>query len=335
MKILTLYRKMFTVLIITSLLLQGCSESPRPEAITRSGFFFDTLISITIYDTDDENLLNRCFEMCRDYEDLLSMTVSGSDIARINEAGNEAVSVSSDTIMLLKAAKEYYLLSDGMLDVTIAPLSKLWTTSRKSGIPPSEEDIRTLLSHVNMDKVIIDTDRSAIIKEDPGIMLDTGALAKGFIADRLRGFLIENGVHSAIISLGGNIITLGSKPDGSPFRIGIQRPFGKASESAASLRVSDMSVVTSGVYERCFTYNDRLYHHILDPKTGWPKDSDLYSATIISSSSLDGDALSTICLLYGLNEAEELINNTPGVEAVFITRDNRLHFTEGARTYVE
>ena len=335
MKKITTLKRSVTVILIFSLLLQGCAKISAPKNITRSGFFFDTLINITIYDTDDEALLDECFEMCGRYEKLLSMTVSGSDIYRINEAGTEPVSVSDDTVILLKEAFKYHDISEGMLDITVAPLSALWTDARSDMTPPNEEDILELLPHVDLVEISVDADANTVSKEDPAAMLDTGALAKGYIADRLKEFLTQKGVHSAIISLGGNIVTIGSKPDGSQFRIGIKKPFGQADEAAAALKVSDMSVVTSGIYERCFTYDARLYHHILDPNTGYPCDTDLSSATIIGSSSLEGDALSTICLLYGLDKAVELINNTPGTEAVFITRDDKIHYTGGAESYID
>lgn len=335
MKNLTLSKKIISIFLVIPLLIQGCSVNKSAKSITRSGFFFDTLVNITIYDTDDEALLDDCFEMCNYYEQLLSVNISESDIARINSAGSDDVPVSSDTINLITAANKYFELSDGELDISIAPLSMLWTGARTDEIPPSDTEINDLLPHVGLDKITLDPNDSTVKKTDPDTMLDTGALAKGYIADRLKELLLKKGVHSAIISLGGNISTIGSKPDGKPFKIGIRKPFGQAGETSTALKITDLSVVTSGVYERCFTYDDTLYHHILDPVTGYPKDTDLYSATIICPSSLDGDALSTICLLYGLKQAETLINNTPGTEAVFITRDNRLHYTGGASAYID
>lgn len=334
MKRITKTKKAIILLIGLSLLIQGCRIKTAPSGITRSGFFFDTLINITIYGTDDTALLDECFSMCRYYEQLLSITEDGSDISKVNAAGTGPVAVSDETADLITYAMQYYESSDHQLDITIAPLSERWTKARTEGVPPSEAEIRAILPHIGADKIETDIDGNTVSKSDPDIMLDTGALAKGYIADRLRELLIGKGVSSAVISLGGNIITIGSKPDGSDFRIGIRRPFGQADETAAALNISDMSVVTSGIYERCFTYNGRLYHHILDPDTGYPADTDLTSATIISRSSLEGDALSTICLLYGFEKAEELINNTPDVEAVFITKDECLHYTRGAEKYL-
>lgn len=334
MKIITGHKSILSILLIFSLLLQGCRTNAGTKSITRSGFFFDTLVNITIYDTDNEALLDECFEMCDHYEHLLSITRKESDISMINTADAEDIAVSPDTYMLISEAGRYFELSGGKLDITVAPLSLLWTEARNDKVPPSDAQIKELLTHVGFDKITLDPDNSSISRSDPETMLDMGALAKGYIADRLRDLLTERGVHSAVISLGGNITTIGTKPDGSPFKIGIQKPFGQSGEVAAALNISDLSVVTSGIYERCFTYDNRLYHHILDPATGYPADTDLYSATIICPSSLDGDALSTICLLYGLEDAEELINNTPGTEAVFITRDDRLHYTGGAKKYM-
>ena len=371
MKPIILPRIRIITIIILSMLswmfcsLTGCTSpgsnmasAGRPDpCVTRSGFCFDTLISITIYNStndrlnsinsnagteipyngaSDEALLDECFDMCSRYEGLLSMTVSGSDISKINAAAaQEAVPVSSDTIDFIEAAVHYYELSHGRLDISVAPLTQQWTDARNNGTPPDDDTIASLLPHTGLDKLTYDRSRNIVTKSDTRLMLDPGALGKGFVADRLRELLLSRGVTSAIISLGGNIVTIGSKPDGSDFRIGIKQPFSEHNDIAASLRVKNRSVVTSGVYERCFLYEDRLYHHILDPADGRPADTDLYSATIISESSLDGDALSTICLLIGSEDAEALIENTPGIEAVFITKDNELIYTEGAENYIE
>ena len=321
----------------------GCAEKSLSPAsanmdsgFTRSGFCFDTLVTITIYDPDGEKLLDECFDMCSYYESLLSMTVSGSDISRINEAdAGIPVTVSSDTIDFIEASLRYYKESDGRLDISVAPLTQLWTGARNLGTPPAGDTVASLIPDIGSDKLSYDRSNLTVTKKDRSLMLDPGALGKGYVADRLKDMLKEHGVRSAIISLGGNILTIGSRPDGSSFRIGIKQPFTENSAIAASLKIKDRSVVTSGTYERYFIYNGELYHHILDTATGYPVKTDLVSATVISDSSLDGDALSTICLLYGLNKADELIENTPGVEAVFITEDGKLHYTEGAAYYLE
>ena len=316
-----------------SILAGGCGGYRSKAPITRSGFYFDTLISITIYAYEDNSILDECFNMCDRYEQLLSMTVEESDISRINAAGTEPVYVSSDTVYLLEKAFEYRALSEGRLDISVAPLSALWTKARSSKTPPQDEEIDSLIPLIGLEGFTVDAGNCCVSKSDPDAMLDIGALGKGYVADKLKEMLTNRGVTSAIISLGGNILTIGSKPDGSDYHIGIKKPFSD-NEAAVSLSISDKSVVTSGVYERYFINNDKLYHHILDPETGSPCETDLLSATIISDSSLDGDALSTICLLYGLDGAMDLINKTPGVEAILISQDNKLHYTGGAESYL-
>ena len=321
--------------IIQCCLIPGCKPVPLAGSeITRSGFYFDTLINISIYDSTDTSLLDSCFDMCGYYENMLSATVSGSDIYRINEAGTEPVQVSRTTADLIDASIRFCEESDGMLDITLKPLSDMWTDARTLQSLPDPDSISTSLEHTGTDMISVDKENCTVTKKDALLMIDLGAFAKGYIADRLKEILISNNVHSAIISLGGNILTIGNRPGNSPFRIAVKHPFSENNEAAAVLKINDMSVVTSGVYERYFVYEDKIYHHILNPGTGYPADSDLLSATVISASSFDGDALSTLCLLYGLDKATRLIDNTPGVEAVFITKDNTLHYTGGAEKYL-
>lgn len=144
----------------------------------------------------------------------------------------------------------------------------------------------------------------------------------------MKEFLVEHGVKSAIINLGGNILCIGQKPDGSPFRVGIQKPFQERNETVATVAIQDMSVVSSGIYERYFIKDDKLYHHILNPKTGYPYENNLISVSIISSLSVDGDGLSTTCFALGLTKGMELVNELDGVYAVFITDDNVLHYSD-------
>ena len=158
--------------------------------------------------------------------------------------------------------------------------------------------------------------------------INLGAIAKGYIADKMKDYLLEEGVESAIIDLGGNVLCVGQRPDGSPFRIGVQMPFADRSETAAVMEISDKSVVSSGIYERYFEQDGVLYHHILNPSTGYPYENDLVSVTIISDESVDGDGLSTTCFALGLDKGMELINSLPDVQAVFITEDYQLHYSE-------
>lgn len=160
-------------------------------------------------------------------------------------------------------------------------------------------------------------------------MIDLGAIAKGYIADRLKDFLVENQVTSATIDLGGNILCVGDKPDGSAFRIGIRQPFGDQGSPMLVVPVSGWSVVTSGIYERYFEEDGTLYHHILNPSTGYPCENNLLSVTILSEHSVDGDALSTTCFSLGLSDGMALIDSLDEIYAVFVTDDYNIHYSEG------
>ena len=160
---------------------------------------------------------------------------------------------------------------------------------------------------------------------DPYAKIDLGGIAKGYIADQVKNYLVEEGIEHAYINLGGNILTLGGKTDDSNFRIGIQKPFAEDGTVMAVLPVSDKSIVSSGNYERYFKKDGKIYHHILDPSTGYPIENNLNQVTIISDKSVDGDALSTTCYALGLDEGLKLIQSMDNIEAVFITNDNTIY----------
>ena len=190
---------------------------------------------------------------------------------------------------------------------------------------PADKDIQAALPFINYEDVAVEGNKLTFAKE--GMELDLGAIAKGYIADKMKDFLVSKGVKSATINLGGNVLCIGKKPDNTPFRIGIQKPFADRSETIAVLDIEDKSVVSSGIYERYFEKNGTFYHHILNPDTGYPYNNHLVSVTIISDQSVDGDGLSTSCFALGLEKGMDLINSIPDVHAVFITDDYQLHYS--------
>ena len=261
--------------LLSDVFLTGCSRRTEPQ--TETGFYFNTVISITVYHPKDAVYLENCFSLCDTYEKMLGRTVEGSDIYRINHSSGEPVAVSEETARLLEQACNYARLSGGKIDPTVAPLDDLWNFSGQAG---------------------------------------TESAQKRIPAD-------------ALINLGGNVVVLGSKPDGSPFTIGMQKPFDEHGKAIATLSLSDSSLVSSGVYERYFRQDGRLYHHILDPASGYPVENGLLGVTILSGSSMEGDALSTTCFVLGLTEGMKLIESLPDIEAVFITEDYQLHPSSG------
>lgn len=305
------------------LTLAACSAA-NAEPISTTAILFDTVISIELYGTKDTSILDDCISMCQDYEDRFSRTIDTSEIAQINNAHGAAVTVSDDTIELIQKGLDYGRLSNGYFDITIAPLSSLWDFKNNTGVVPDASAIEEAKSHVNYQNVIING--NTVTLTDPKAAIDLGGIAKGYIADQLKALIEAKDVEHGIISLGGNVLTIGSKIDGSAYHIGIQKPFDE-STAITSVDVKGKSVVSSGVYERYFKVDDKLYHHILNPFTGFPYDNNLLGVTIISDQSVDGDALSTTCFALGLDEGTKLIDSLDNVEAIFITDDYELHQT--------
>lgn len=302
----------------------------KTEPITLSAFAFDTFITITLYDTEDTAILDHCRELCSYYENLLSKTIEGSDIYRINHRKPEEtrIEISKETADLIEKGLYYSRLSDGAFDITIAPLSDLWDFTGGEKTVPTEDSIREAVKKVGYERVRVSG--SAVELADSQVQLDLGAIAKGYIADKIKEYLKARGVESAVINLGGNVLCLGEQTGGEPFRIGLREPFGGRYEQAAVLEIRDQSVVSSGVYERNFVRDRVNYHHILNPKDGYPYQNGLTDVTIVSPFSVDGDALSTTCFSLGLEKGMELIDSIEGAEAFFITEDGRIHCSKGA-----
>lgn len=297
------------------------------DSVSDTGFYLDTVITITAYGTADESVIDDCFSLVSQYEALFSRTAEGSDIWNVNHSQGKPVTVSEETGELIALALQYSELSDNAFDITLAPYSILWDFQNNPGNVPSEADIAEAGKHTGLSNLHVD--KNIVTLEDPEGAIDLGGIAKGYIADRIKDLLLSRGIDSALINLGGNVLAVGAKPDGSHWKIGIRRPFADASELSAVVPVTDQSVVTSGTYERYFQVDGTIYHHILDPATGYPVENGLQSVSILSGSSADGDALSTACFVLGLAEGMELIESLEGIEAMFITEDGELHYSSG------
>lgn len=309
-------------------LLSGCSA---PAPISKTGFYLNTTCAVTLYDTQEETLLDGAFDLIEHYEKLFSKTVEGSDVSRINQAEGTPVSVDPETAELLRAAISYSELTGGKFDITIGRVSDLWDFTSESPVPPSKEEIAEALATVGYQNLSVEGNTVTV---PAGTHLDLGSIAKGYIADRVADYLRENGVKRAIINLGGNVLTIGEKSDSQPWKVGIQQPFASRSDIIGSVSVSDMSVVTSGIYERCFTYEGAFYHHILDSDTGYPMANNLQAVTILSKSSATADALSTSAFLLGTEQAKALIESLPDTEAIFIALDGTVETTSGIGTQI-
>ena len=314
-----------SLIVVFSLTSCGFFNKKTGGKFTETAFFLDTIVSITVYSEVDAAMLPKCLELCAEFEKVFSRTDGESELYALNESGSMAL--SEDLLSVISTAKMYSELSEGRFDFTMGGVSSLYNFSSESPTLPADAELTEAMSHVGWENIVIED--KVVTLTDSEAIIDLGAIAKGYIADRLCEMLRENGVESAIIDLGGNILCLGSKPDGSPFKVGIQYPYKDNSQYITAVSISDMSVVTSGVYQRYFERNGVRYHHILDPDTGKSIDNGLISVSIIGEKSVDCDALSTTVFALGLEEGMELINSLENTYAVFITEEMEVHYSEG------
>ena len=321
-----LYKRICTVVLIVLCTLSVCGCTTPIQPVTYTDYYFDTVVSLTFYENNGNELAEECFTLCETYENLLSRTVEGSDVWLINHSNGSPITISSETYEMIKEALYYCELTQGKIDITVAPLMDLWqfTDNTKERIPPSPEEINALLAHVDYTQIVLG-DNNTITLQDPEASIDLGFIAKGYITDKIKEYLISQGVTSAIINLGGNICTIGNKPDGSAYTIGIQEPFAPTGTTIDTFTLYDSCAVTSGTYERYFTYNDTIYHHIIDATTGYPADNGLTSVTILCNSATEADALSTTCFVLGTEEALTLIRSVNDTECIFIDEEGNFY----------
>ncbi len=303
--------------------------------ISKSAFMLNTVITITIYDSKNESFIDQAFELCKEYEDILSKTIETSEVYQLNNRSthDNTFSISNKTSGVIEKALYYSNLSDGAFDITIEPVSSLWDFTEEAATIPPSTDIENSIPYVDYKNISLINNEITFLS--PNTRLDLGAIAKGYIADKIKVFLLEKGVESAIINLGGNILCIGTKPDGTPFKIGVQKPFEDRNETISVLNIKDMSVVSSGVYERNFILDGVNYHHLLDTSTGYPIDNELVSVTILSNESVDGDGLSTTCFALGLEKGIDLLDSLEDVYGIFITKDYEIYYSEGAKDFIE
>ena len=308
------------------------------DPVTVNAFKLDTYISISAYGDVPESELEKSLELCETYENLFSMHKEGSALYELNENHTDKVPVELGRV--IEDALEWSKKSDGSFQITIGGVSSLWDFNSDERIIPDEAEIAEALKTVDDSLVNVypenpdDTESDYIVEKPKETKIDLGAVAKGYIADKLKEDLIARGITSAIINLGGNVLCVGDK-GGNDFNIGIREPFAGEADMIVVLGLKDRSAVSSGISERYFEGEDgHIYHHILDPRTGYPYDNGLWQTTIISDDSFTGDMMSTICYCLGAEKGLELAESTEGVEAILVTDKEELIYTDGARDLV-
>jgi len=319
-------------------LMTACISQPTRQ-YDKNIFALDTIVTLRVFgDRSAKKAMDRVADRIKEIERHMSPSLEGSDVIKINQAaGVEPAQVHEDTFYVIKKALEYGRLTEGVFDITIQPIVELWGINTEHAKIPSEEEIEEKIALVDYRKVRMNEEKRTIFLEEKGMGIDLGAIAKGYAADEAVRILKEAGVEHALLNLGGNVITIGRRPDGNSWRIGLQDP--RTEETGQDhfgiIDVADATVVSSGDYERyikdVYKKTGERYHHIFDPRSGFPAQKGLIACSIITSSSIDADALSTILFIMGHEQGFELIDQLGSAEAIVVTSNKEIYTTEGLR----
>ncbi|WP_018213583.1 FAD:protein FMN transferase [Desulfitobacterium hafniense] len=328
------------VALITLGLLTACNGKPvQQEEVKKfesTDIAMGTVISQRVFGDNGQVAIDAALEKIKSLEALLTFNAPGGDVNKLNDyAGKQSVELQPETLLVLKESQEVAELSGGAFDVTVGPIVKSWGIGTDNARIPSETELKELLPLVNYKNLLIEGN-TAYLKQ-AGQMVDLGGIAKGYAGDAAIEVYKKQGITSAFINLGGNVVTLGTKPDGSSWTVGVRnpRPAGEEDQIVGMITVADKAVVTAGDDQRYFEVDGVRYHHILNPHTGYPAQSDLMSVTLVTDSSLLADALDTAVYILGLEKGREMLENYGGVEAVFITRDKKIYVTDGLKDSFE
>lgn len=312
------------LLLAALVLAGGCAQG---RAHSREFFAMDTIMVLTAYGPGGEAAVEQAEAEIRRLDALLSTGSASSEVSQVNRAGEGRV--SEDTEALARRALEIYEATEGAFDFTIYPLMELWGFSTGEYHVPTEEELAEVLPLVDASQVEL---KGGSVVLAPGQRIDFGGIAKGYASARVMEIFRENGVTSGMVSLGGNVQVLGGKPDGQPWRIGVQDPEAPQDTPLAVAEVRDRAVVTSGGYERYFGADGRTYIHILDPKTGYPMESDLASVTVVSEDGALADALSTALYVMGREGAADYWRKSGGdFDVILLGGEGEIFVSEGLR----
>ena len=333
-------------LSISFMVLTGCTNSTKNTTTESSAstkilkdpysdeqFLLGTYVRIRVYDEGKESALKPAFDRVKELGDKITVNQKGSEIDEVNEqAGIKPVKVSDDVYTLVKRAYEYSQDSQGGFDMAIGAITQLWRIGFDDARKPSQEEIDQALKLVDYHKIELNDKEKTVYLKEKGMIIDLGAIAKGYITDEVVKVLKKQGVTTAIVDLGGNVYVLGYSPRGEnqDWTVGIQDPNMARGSVLGSIKERNKTLVTSGIYERYLEVDGKKYHHLFDPKTGYPFDNDIASVTIITDKSIDGDGLSTAVFSMGVKKGLEYVESelNNGTEAIFVTKDDKVYVTD-------
>lgn len=318
------------------IVLAGCGSKEETAKINKEPYsdqqsLLGTYVQVRIYDDGKKDVLDKAFARVKELGDKITVNEKGSEIDAINEqAGIKPVKVSDDVYPLIKRAYEYSEDSSGGFDMAIGPITQLWHIGFDDARKPSQEEIDQALKLVDYHKVKLNDEDQTVYLEEKGMQLDLGAIAKGYITDEVVKVLEDNGVTTAIVDLGGNVFVLGHSPRGKDmdWNVGIQDPNKARNTVVGTVQESNKTLVTSGIYERYLKVDGETYHHLFDPKTGYPFDNDIAGVTVITKKSIDGDGLSTAVFSMGVKKGLEYAESLKDVDVIFVTKEDKVYVSK-------
>lgn len=324
-------------LFLVLLLVTACGKKEEKDNIltspySRREFMMGTVINIKVYNDGKESTIDDAYKRIEELDKKITVNEEGSEVDAVNEAaGKEPVKVSDDVYYLIQEGLKYSASSEGSFDSTIGPLTSLWHIGFDDARKPSQAEIEQALPLIDYKKVTMDAENKTVFLQEAGMELDLGSIAKGYIADEVAKVLEDKGVTKAIIDLGGNLYMVGTNTKDKDWSVGIQNPFLTRGEIIGTIPESNRSIVTSGIYERYVEVDGVKYHHLLDPRTGYPFTNDIVGVSIVSDKSIDGDGLSTATFSKGIKGGMEYIEQFKDVEAIFVSADKEVYLTSGLK----
>ena len=316
--------KKIVIILMIVCLISSCSNNKESRVQL---FCMDTVMDLRAYGEEGNDAVKSAEEELKHLETLFDRKSDTSDIHNIN-SGKE---VSEETEEILKKALEISAKTNGAFDITVSPVMDLWGFYDGNYSVPSDTDIKNALKSVNYKNIFFNNGKINILN-NAGI--DLGGIAKGYASDKVIDIFKDYGIKSAIINLGGNVFALGRRSDGKMWTVAITDPYDRENY-ALTLEVEDKAVITSGGYQRFFEENGKKYHHIIDPKTGYPAQSGIESVTVISSDATEADALSTALFVMGKDKAAEFLKKNRNIDAVIITDEKKIYYTPDLSEYIK
>lgn len=327
---------LFAFVLLCVAVLAGCGREQTKTNLGEEGsdikkesaelFAMDTIINITVYDKSPSKLLEEARELVDFYENLFSVNVEDSDVAKLNRAGGKPVTVSEQTYSLIETSIRLSQRTEGLFDISIYPLVRAWGFTTEEYRVPEERERKQICANIDAGKIQLLGDNTICLPEQ--MQIDLGGIAKGYVSQKLVEYFRDAGAAAAVISLGGNVQTFGTKPDGTLFTVGITDP-ADGSSVYGTIEIGEKAVVTSGSYQRFFERDGKVYHHIMDKRTGAPAESDLRSVTVLSDNGECADALATALFIMGKEKAIAFDEKNDDIQCILIDKDNHVWSSKG------